>query len=77
MIVINQMYQQLVNNLHKTHKNLLQVCQELGVDINEVDLATLTKQIDQCTHCNVWSKHLVPDLDDNPICSYCVKLIGL
>lgn len=77
MIAINQMYQQLVNNLHKTQKNLLQVCQELGLDISEVNLDKLTKQIDQCTHCGIWSKHLVPDLDSNPICSYCVKLIGL
>jgi len=77
MIVINQMYQQLVNNLHKSHKNLLQVCQELGVDISEINLDKLTKHIDQCTHCGMWSKNLVPDLDENPICNYCVKLIGL
>ncbi len=77
MIVTNQMYQRLVNSLYKTHKNLLQVCTELGVDISDIDLDTLTKQIDQCTHCGVWSKNLIPDLDENPICNYCAKLIGL
>ena len=45
--------------------------------MDALDVQELSKHIDQCTHCGVWSKQLVPDLDDNPICPICVKLIGL
>ena len=71
------MYQTLTKHLNKTHKPLYQVCNELGIDIDSLDVQELSKHIDQCTHCGVWSKQLVPDLDDNPICPICVKLIGL
>jgi hypothetical protein len=71
------MYIKLKNHLNKTHKPLYQVCKELDIDIELVDVAELTKHIDQCTHCSVWSRHLISDLDDNPICKYCAKLIGL
>jgi hypothetical protein len=71
------MYKKLVNNLHRSHKNLFQVCVDLGIDLNDVDLEKLTKEINQCTHCNMWSKNLILDLDNNPICSYCVSLTGL
>jgi hypothetical protein len=71
------MYIKLKTHLNKTHKSLYQVCRELDIDLDSLDVSELTKHIDQCTHCGVWSSNLVPDLDDNPICSYCVKLIGL
>ena len=71
------MYQTLTKHLNKTHKPLYQVCNELGIDMDSLDVQELSKHIDQCTHCGVWSKQLVPDLDDNPICPICVKLIGL
>lgn len=71
------MYLQLKNKLYKTHKNLYEVCKELDVPLQTVDISELTKQIDQCTHCNVWDTKLVPDLDGNLICKYCVQLIGL
>ena len=45
--------------------------------MDTLDVNELTKHIDQCTHCGVWSTKLIPDLDDNPICNYCAKLIGL
>jgi len=71
------MYTKLKNQLNNTHKPLYQVCKELGIDMDTLDVETLTKHIDQCTHCGVWSTKLVPDLDQNPICGYCVRLIGL
>jgi len=71
------MYQILTKHLNKTHKSLYQVCKDLGIDMDALDVQELSKHIDQCTHCGVWSKQLVPDLDDNPICPICVKLIGL
>ena len=45
--------------------------------MDTIDVQELTKHIDQCTHCGVWSTKLIPDLDENPICGYCAKLIGL
>lgn len=71
------MYTKLKNNLNKTYKPLYQVCKDLGIDIDTIDVQELTKQIDQCTHCGIWSTKLIPDLDNNPICGYCAKLIGL
>lgn len=71
------MYQQLKTNLNKTYKSLYEVCNELDIDINSLDLEQLTKHIDQCTHCGIWSTKLIPDLDENPICTTCAKLIGL
>lgn len=71
------MYQILTKHLNKTHKPLYQVCKDLDIDMDSLDVQELSKHIDQCTHCGVWSKQLVPDLDDNPICPICVKLIGL
>ena len=71
------MYTKLKNQLNNTHKPLYQVCNELGIDMDTLDVEILTKHIDQCTHCGVWSTKLVPDLDQNPICGYCVRLIGL
>jgi hypothetical protein len=71
------MYRELKTSLNKTYKPLYQVCNELGIDIETLDIEELTKHIDQCTHCSVWSTKLIPDLDDNPICNYCARLIGL
>lgn len=71
------MYQTLTKHLNKTHKPLYQVCNELGIDMDSLDVQELTKHIDQCTHCGVWSVKLIPDLDDNLICNYCARLIGL
>jgi hypothetical protein len=71
------MYIKLKNHLNKTHKPLYQVCKELDIDLDSLDVEELTKHIDQCTHCGVWSVKLIPDLDDNPICGYCARLIGL
>jgi len=53
------------------------VCKELDIDMSSLDIVELTKHINQCTHCDIWTTKLIPDLDDNPICNYCAKLIGL
>lgn len=71
------MYQKLKTHLNKTYKPLYEVCSELGIDMGSLDVHELTKQIDQCTHCGIWSTKLIPDLDSNPICTTCAKLIGL
>ena len=71
------MYLQLKTHLNKTYKPLYEVCKELDIDMSSLDIEQLTKHIDQCSHCGVWSTKLIPDLDLNPICTTCAKLIGL
>jgi hypothetical protein len=71
------MYQQLKTHLNKTYKPLYEICNELGIDMDGLDVQELTKHIDQCTHCGIWSTKLIPDLDQNPICGTCAGLIGL
>lgn len=75
MIVIRAMYKQLSNILQKTRKTLPQVCEELGIDWETIDESRLL--VTQCTHCDVWSNRVLPDLDDNPICYLCRDLAGM
>jgi len=65
----------LVKRLERTRDPLVQVCEELDLDyetILEMDLG-----IEQCTHCSIWSRRLILDLDSNPICSVCRDIAGL
>lgn len=71
------MYLKLVKHLNKTRKPLWQVCKDLGIDYEQVDVYTLEKQITQCTHCDIWTVEPVQDLDDNPICKVCLNISGL
>lgn len=75
MIAGNPLSKKLVRALNGTHKNLRDVCEDLGLDYD--DLIDEELPIDRCTHCGVWSTKLVPDLDDNPICPVCVATVGL
>lgn len=69
------MYKDLEAYLVRTRKTITQACKELGIDSREVDADMLL--IAQCSHCSVWNKNLITDLDQNPICVYCRDLIGL
>ncbi len=69
------MYKRLSFELNNTRKSLWQVCEELGVDFEWVDPKLL--ELDQCSHCGLWSRNLIPDLDKNPICTYCLQLAGM
>lgn len=69
------MYKRLYSVLNNTRKNLREVCEELDVDIALVDPKLLN--LDQCTHCSIWTNKLHTDLDNNLICNYCRHLIGL
>lgn len=72
----NPLNKKLVKELQGTRRKLSEVCEDLGIDYEElVEAGDIG--IEQCSHCNVWSTRLVPDLDDNPICKYCVDLIGM
>jgi hypothetical protein len=66
---------ELVKRLERTRVPLKKVCNELDLDyesILEMDIG-----IEQCTHCNIWSKRLILDLDQNPICSVCRDIAGM
>lgn len=65
----------LVTELKGTKRLLSEVCEDLGIDYDE--LLENPLPIEQCTHCNTWSPTLVPDLDNNLICRFCVDLVGM
>lgn len=75
MIVTKIMYKRLSNYLDKTRKSLPDVCKELGIDWEMVDESQLL--VTQCTHCDVWTKRVILDLDKNPICYLCRDLVGM
>lgn len=66
---------ELVKRLERTRVPLSQVCDELDLDYES--LVNMDIGIDQCTHCSIWSKKLILDLDSNPICSVCRDIAGL
>ncbi len=73
----NQTYLTITKYLNNTRKTLYEVCKEHDINIHAIDLYKLQEYIDQCSHCNIWSTRLIPDLDDNPICPVCVKIAGM
>lgn len=75
MTVGNSLSKRLVKALNGTYKKLRDVCEDLGIDYEELIEEDLP--IDQCSHCGKWDIKLVPDLDDNPICKVCVEHIGM
>lgn len=72
---MNNLSKKLIYELKGTRKRLSEVCEDLGIDYEELLEGDLP--INQCTHCNTWSLKLVPDLDDNLICRFCVELVGM
>ena len=59
--------------LKGTHKNLYDVCYELGIEVPDEDtIATL--QYEQCSHCNIWSSVMYIDDDGFSICPVCQDL---
>lgn len=66
---------ELIKRLERTRVPLKQVCEELDLDYES--LVNMDLGIDQCTHCSIWSRKLILDLDSNPICSVCRDIAGL
>ncbi len=77
MTDINPLYRRLAKALNGTRKTLTDACRELDISIEDVDDYYLQDAIDQCSHCNIWTHNLVEDLDGNPICGVCERLVGL
>lgn len=73
---MNNLNSKIVKALKGTRGSLLSICEDLN--ISHLDIPTYEELgIAQCTHCNTWSASLIPDLDNNPICKYCVDLVGM
>lgn len=71
------MYKRLAKHLDRSRKPVWEVCRDLGIDYEVVDHQALEQHITQCTHCDIWTKHPVLDLDQNPICKVCLGISGL
>lgn len=69
-------YRKLVKNLSGTRKTLMQACRDVDIELEEVDDSILDKAILQCSHCDIWGTQHKPDLDHNPICGLCLRLVG-
>ena len=76
MIVGNPLNKKLVKELKGTRKRLSEVCEDLGIDYEDL-IESGDIGIGQCTHCNIWSTKLIPDLDSNPICPVCLSISGM
>jgi hypothetical protein len=69
-------YKRLAKHLTKTRKTIYQACEDIGLDVDSVDYYDFDKYCKQCTHCDIWGTNHVQDLDDNPICTLCLRLVG-
>ena len=54
----------------------MQACRDVDIELEEVDDSILDKAILQCSHCDIWGTQHKPDLDHNPICGLCLRLVG-
>lgn len=72
----NPLQKKLIRELHGTRRSLREVCEDLGLDYQDV-AETEDIGVAQCSHCNIWQTRLIPDLDGSPICRFCVDLIGM
>lgn len=70
------LHSKLVKELNNTRRSLVEVCEDLGIDSDEL-MESDSLGIQRCSHCGTWSLKLVPDLDGNPICRFCVDLVGM
>jgi hypothetical protein len=63
----------LKRRLYKSNINVVDACKELDINPTEEELEELLVGLCTCNHCGTWYKEeeLIPDLDDNIICSYC------
>lgn len=76
MTDISPPYRRLTKALNGTRKTLAQVCYDLNIDMDAVEDSVLQDNIDQCSHCNIWSDRLVEDSDGMPVCKLCDRLVG-
>jgi NAD-dependent SIR2 family protein deacetylase len=70
------MYRRLAKSLNKTRKTLTQVCNELDIDIDDVDDYHLEAHTQECSHCGIWGSDHREDADQFPVCKLCFSLVG-
>lgn len=75
MTVGNHLSKKLVRALQGTRHKLRDICEDLGIDYEELVEGELP--IDRCCNCGIWTLNLIPDLDGNPICKVCVEHVGM
>lgn len=68
------MYDKLDRALNKTRSRLIDVCHELDIDINNIDVDELINV--QCTACNIWGNRFTEMVDTEylPLCEFCDNL---
>lgn len=69
-------YKRLSQCLNKTRKTLNEACEELNIDIDDVDDNQLDIHIQECSHCGIWGDNHRLDEDDFPVCKLCFSLVG-
>lgn len=71
------MYDRLDKALNRSRRRLLDVCHELDIDINDVEVDDLMNV--QCTACNVWGNRFTEmiDSEDYPLCEFCDNMDSL
>ncbi len=70
------MIDEIESSLKRTSKTLRSVFEELGLDIEDFDLSSLT--VDTCDNCEIWysKTRLYKDRNGNLICGFCKANIG-
>ena len=69
-------YRRLSQYLNKTRKTLGEACEELEIDIDDVDDYELEQHIEECSHCGIWGSDHKHDEDDFAVCKLCFSLVG-
>lgn len=68
------MYDKLDKALNRSRSRLIDVCHELDIDINAVDLEELMNI--QCVMCSWWGNRFTEMIDDGdyPVCEFCDEM---
>lgn len=71
------MYDKLDKALNHTRSRLIDVCHELEIDINDVELDDLLNT--QCVACSWWGNRFTEMVDDKeyPLCNFCDDMDSL
>ena len=76
MTDISPKYRRLAKHLNKSRKTLSQACNELDIDIDDIEDDILAHYVSECSHCDIWGTTHRLDEDNFPVCSLCLKLVG-
>lgn len=66
------MYDKLDNALYKTRRRMIDVCHELDIDINDVNMEDMLNA--QCVNCSIWGNkftEMIYEDYDAYVCEFC------